>query len=187
MIGALIGVYVITERQYLFTMSPAELSRDLYPTNPFLEAEPIAQYIAAHTEASDRIGVVGSEPEILFYAKRHSATGYLYTYPLMEPQPFAPRMQDEYIREVEAVHPKYLVASLVSTSWLVQTTSDMRILVWVDSYAKTCYDLVGVAEVSSRLEPNLRWDEAATAYIPRDADVVYTFRRKSDAPCTAAH
>ena len=46
------------------------------------------------------MAVLGSEPEIYFLARRHSATGYIYTYGLMEAQPFARRMQDEMIREI---------------------------------------------------------------------------------------
>ena len=63
---------------------------------------------AAHgSERPDRR--LGSEPEIYFYADRKAATGYIYTYALMEPQRFASQMQAEMIKEVESAHPRYLV------------------------------------------------------------------------------
>ena len=58
--------------------------------------------------------MLGSEPQIYFYSQRRSATGYLYTYPLMEPQPFARRMQEEMIREIESTQPEFVVLVLVS-------------------------------------------------------------------------
>ena len=42
-----------------------------------------------HTAPADRVAVIGSEPQIYFYARRRAATSFMYIYPLMEPQPFA--------------------------------------------------------------------------------------------------
>ena len=44
--------------------------------------------------------MLGSEPEILFYARRRSATGYLYAYSLTEEQKYAATMQQEAIATV---------------------------------------------------------------------------------------
>ena len=68
---------------------------------PFLSLFRIADYLREHTTPDDTIAVLGSEPEIYFYSHRHSATGYIYTYPLMEPQKYARQMQEEMIREIE--------------------------------------------------------------------------------------
>ena len=53
---------------------------------------------------------LGSEPEIYFYSHRHSATGYIYTYGLMEPQKYAHQMQQEMIHEIERASPKDLMS-----------------------------------------------------------------------------
>ena len=95
---AVVGTYVVHERDYLFSQTPRDLSRTRYGSNPFVESVEIARYIREKTVPRDRIAVLGSEPEIYFYAGRKSATGYIYTYPLMEPQPYASRMQDEMIQ-----------------------------------------------------------------------------------------
>ena len=67
-----------------------------------MEALEIADYIRARTSPSDRIGVLGSEPEIYFYANRISATGYVYVYGLMEQQRYSVRMQEEMIDELSS-------------------------------------------------------------------------------------
>ena len=66
---------VYQQRDYLLSMSGRELSRVRYGSNPFIESVEIARYIRDHTDEADRIAVLGSEPEIYFYAQRRSATG----------------------------------------------------------------------------------------------------------------
>ena len=129
---------------------------------------------------------MGSEPEIYFYADRKSATGYIYTYALLEPQPFAKTMQAEMIREIESVHPKYLVFVWIKYSWLAHEDSDQGIIEWGKAYAQSCYDPVGVADIFSEDKTNMVWDDDVRTYQALTDNLVYTFRRKSDAPCTAS-
>jgi hypothetical protein len=178
-----IGVYAAKESYYLFSMSTRELIRAVYAANPFIEAVDIAKYIRERTTPDDRIAVIGSEPEIYFYADRKAATGYIYTYPLMEPQPYAKRMQQEMIREIEAAHPRFMVFSWVNTSWLLREDSDQGIIDWAKQYVRQCYDPVGVADIFSPEETRMVWGEAAKDYVGTSPNLVYTLQRKSDAPC----
>jgi hypothetical protein len=181
--AGVVGAYVVHEQPFLFAMSPRDISRSRYQQNPFIEAEPIAQYLASHTDPSDRIGVLGSEPEIYFLAHRRSATGYIYMYPLVEPQRFAARMQTETIQEIERAHPKYVVLVQVPGSWAVQAGADPHIMDWGNEYTSRCYDQVGVADIFSAQTSEIRWDAAVAGYRPRSMYVVYTYVRKGDAPC----
>jgi hypothetical protein len=180
---AAVGFYVVRERHYLFSMGTRELSRTMYGNNPFIEAVDIGKYIHDRTDANDRIAVFGSEPEIYFYADRKAATGYIYTYALMERQAFASKMQAEMIREIESAHPRYLVFVKIDHSWLVTPGSDQRIFGWAAQYVDRCYDLVGVADIFSEAESKIAWDAEARAYEAQSDNLVYTFRRKGDAFC----
>jgi hypothetical protein len=184
-LGAAGGYFVWAERSSLFTMSPNDLSRDIYGSSPFIEAVTIAKYIKERSGPDDRIAVLGSEPEIYFYAGRRAATGYIYTYALMEPQPYAKRMQDEMIHEIETAHPLYLVFSWINDSWLAQKDSDQGIVTWGQHYVRQCYDPVGVADIISEHETRFAWGDEVRRYTAASANLVYTFKRKSDAPCTA--
>jgi len=93
------------ERALWFHAAPNEVSRQLYGANPFPESLEIARYIKAHSTPRHQIAVFGSEPQIYFYAERRSATGYIYTYSLVEEQRYALQMQQEMIREVEQAEP----------------------------------------------------------------------------------
>jgi hypothetical protein len=84
-------------RDYCFSWSPEKACRCVYGPDPFVECPAIADYVKNHSQPDDRVAVLGSEPEIYFYANRISATGYIYMYPLTESDSFARKMQEEMI------------------------------------------------------------------------------------------
>ena len=117
---------VLREREFFLAMTPQEASRSTYGPNPFPEAAEIARQIRADTVPGDRVAVLGSEPEIFFYAHRRSATGYIYMYGLMEWQPYAHGMQQAAIGQIESSAPKYVVFVDVPQSWLAGPTPTRR-------------------------------------------------------------
>lgn len=157
---------VYHQRLFLFEVDPATASRLTYGANPFPESLKIAQYLKERTSKEDTVGVVGSEPQIYFYADRRGATGYIYTYPLMEPHPYAEAMQAEMIREIEASRPAYLVLVNVKTSWLARPDSPQLIFDWFRKYSREFYDCVGVIDLVSSDHTEYRWNEACRGYQP---------------------
>src|SRR5206468_5072833 len=92
MLCVTLSLPILWHKKLFFEVSPVEACEMIYSENPFLESVRIAEYVREHTGPDDTIAVLGSEPEIYFYAQRHSATGYIYTYSLMEPQKYAQQM-----------------------------------------------------------------------------------------------
>ena len=172
------GVTLFQERDYFFTLPPRQVSRSMYQANPFLESPAIAAYLRAHTTASDRIGVLGSEPQILFYADRLSATGYLCMYGLMEDQPFADRMQEELIREVETAKPKYIVLVNIGESWLLRLESHKRIFEWAAKYLEQGYDITGVIDIIDAQTTLVWWDDSAYDRAPQALNNLIVYRRR---------
>src|ERR1035437_2228674 len=70
---------IFLQREYFFTTDPLTACQTVYGANPFPEALQVGEYLKSHASPGARIAVLGSEPEIYFYANRHSATGYIYT------------------------------------------------------------------------------------------------------------
>jgi len=163
-------------RAVLFQLTPHQVSRAIYGRNPFPESVEIARYIREHSGADDRIAVVGSEPQIYFYSSRRSATGYIYTYPLMEIQPYASSMQREMIREIEAAAPRFLVFVSATKSWVVRPGSDRTIFGWFAAYQRG-FTRVGVVDIVSPHETVYRWGEAARDYAPRSDVWLMVFER----------
>jgi hypothetical protein len=148
---------LVANRTIFFERTPRQVSRALYGTNPFPESVEIARFIDENTPRDATIAVLGSEPQIYFYARRHSATGYIYVYPLMEPQPFARRMQVDMIREIEAAEPRMIVFVSVGSSWLKRPKSDRHILDWFRDYEeRKKLRLVGFVEIASPEETRSR-------------------------------
>jgi len=174
--GALL-VSLFMQRDFLFRMSPVEASRELYERNPFPEAIPVASYIRAHSAKDARIAILGSEPEIYFYAHRHSATSYIYMYPLMETQPYALTMQEDMIREITAAAPEFVVDVGGDMSWLRDDESPTRIFEWWSGYGPQHYRMVGVADILSAGHTEYRWDAAAEGYRPQSDSYLAVYRR----------
>ena len=164
------------QRAIFFELGPEKIVRQEYGGNPFPEAIAFGKYIKEHSEPDARVAVLGSEPEIYFYAQRHSATGYIYTYGLMEEQKFASRMQQEMIGEIEKAKPEYVVKVMVPASWLRKANSDTAILYWVEKYISDDYRLVGVADIG--MTTTYHWDDAAEGYRPLSKYSVYLYKRK---------
>lgn len=139
---------VFAESDFFFQRSLPETNRLINGTNPFPEARKIGEYIRANSHPDETIAVLGSEPEIYFYAERRPATGYIYTYGLMEPQSYAHQMQLEMINEIETARPKFLVLVVISKSWLAGRDSDLTIFRWTDSYCDANYEEVGLINIS---------------------------------------
>jgi hypothetical protein len=121
---------------------------------------------------------VGSEPEIYFYAQRHSATGYIYTYALMESQPYAATMQGEMMREIESNKPEYLVWVAYKLSWMVNSASDMEIFNWCQKYAGEFYDKVGIVDTQANGETIYLWDDDARNYQGSSQQYIVVYKRK---------
>ncbi len=167
------------ERATFFSMTVVEASREAYGLNPFPESLEIARYIRANSPSAARIAVIGSEPEIYFYSQRHSATGFMYVYGLVEEQPFARQMQWQMIREIEAVKPEFFVIENVPTAWPYAPNAFRDIFTWSDDYTYTNYDLVGIIDLISPEKTEYRWDDAAVGVMPRSQTNVLVFKRKA--------
>ncbi|MFZ2448143.1 MAG: glycosyltransferase family 39 protein [Syntrophobacteraceae bacterium] len=169
---------VVSMGRLLWTTPPEAFSRSVYGANPFPESVKIAEYLAKNTSPGDRIAVLGSEPQICFYARRRPATEHIYMYGLMESQPFARRMQEELIAQVERSEPPFLVLVQVPTSWLQQPDSEKKVFFWLRDYLNDYYRPVLVAEIYSG---RTLWllDKEAESISPRSGSSrIIVFKRR---------
>lgn len=151
----------------------------MYGPNPFPESMEIAQYLKTHTTEQDRIVILGSEPQIYFYSQRHSATGYIYTYSLVEYHKYAREMQREMAEQIESARPKYVVLVDIQTSWLVREKSDLSILEWTTEYCQRHYRTVGVVDIVPEGRSPFYWDDEIKDYSPLSSYCVYVLERRT--------
>ena len=167
---------IFEQREFLFQSNPVMATAAIYGANPFPEAVEFGNFLRANSQAADKIAVLGSEPEILFYAGRQSATPYIYTYPLMEAHPFARKMQEDFVRDMESAKPKFAVMVNVASSWLVAPDSPKVLLDWWASTGIKNYQQVGVADI---LPAGTHYDWSPS-YRPRSTSHLILLRRKTN-------
>ncbi|HNW98761.1 MAG TPA: glycosyltransferase family 39 protein [Bacteroidales bacterium] len=173
-------VGISSQKNYLFKMKPNAICDSIYGSNPFTQSLTIAKYIKANSDDSDKVAVLGSEPQICFYANRHSATGYIYTYGLMEVHENSLKMQKEMINEIEKAKPKFFVVVNVPTSWLVQPGSEKFIFNWIDPYLqKNKYMIAGIADIYSNATV-YKWNEEAYSYKPGSESYILIFKKSEE-------
>jgi hypothetical protein len=159
-----------------FYLMPADDLRSyLSLTEPFRDAPEISAYVREHTSPSDTVAVFGSEPDFYFYSRRHSATGYIYMYPMMENQIYAAGMQQEMIQQIERARPKVAIMVHVGDSWLKEPDSDRTLLAFTQNYLETQYKMVGVADIAQ--PTTFVWGDAAPNYHPTSLYYVSVYQR----------
>ncbi len=136
------GGVLISNGSVWFALTPKKAMEQIYVSSIFGDTRAIADHIRENTQPDARIAVIGSEPEIYFYSGRRSATGYIYTYALMEKHPYALRMQEEMIRQIEEAKPEYVVFVQNHFSWLTLPDSERKILDWWPTYWSEHLELV---------------------------------------------
>jgi hypothetical protein len=172
------GVFMFVNLAAWFQLPPDAVSRSLYQREPFPETAVIGRYIREHSAPGDSIEVLGSEPEIYFYARRHSASGYLYMYDLMKSSPHTAAMQAEMMRDIEKARPVFLVLVNVPTSWALTMNSDRTILDWSRGYARQYYDVAGRVVLSGADRTDYLWGPEAAASGIKGPMEVTILRRK---------
>jgi hypothetical protein len=141
------GGFVFANRTIWFQLDPDAACRKIYGGNPFPESKKIADYIRDHSAPDARIAVIGSEPQIYFYAHRHSASGFIYMYDLVQLHRYAGQFQREMIADIQAVKPEYLVLVIVSSSWLNWPGAENTLHDWSWQYASQFYERAGVVYI----------------------------------------
>jgi Dolichyl-phosphate-mannose-protein mannosyltransferase len=173
----LISMGIKANSNYLFVQDNAESCKQIYGSNPFVESIGIADFLKQNTSKDDKIAVVGSEPQICFYADRYSATGYIYTYNLVEVHNYSLSMQQEMAKEIEINQPKYFVYIDVGTSWLCRPNSERYIFNWAHEFANKYYKLIGIQEIMPSSFSTLLVREHLKEFLPHSEEIIYIYER----------
>jgi len=175
-------VMVWNERAYLFEMNGKAISRWEYADAPFTEAVDIGNYIRQHSVPSDKIAVIGSEPEIYFYAQRRAATGFIYTYEMMRDHDYAHAFQAGMISEIEKSKPSFIVYVNERCSWYSAPLQhpDSTLFNWCREYIGKDYEPCGLANIyrPEHKQDILCWNDKNKHCEPEFEQWVGVYRRR---------
>jgi hypothetical protein len=173
----MVSVPLLANGKYFFERDPNVISRIYFGLNPFPEAKALGDFIAQKTLPDDRILIVGSEPEILFYARRASASPFLMTYPLLTTHPRYREFQEQMWSQAQRAKAKYAVAVLhlpFSMGWDRSASTD--ILDNFQSLLSQHYDLERVMGIS---DSEGTWIDPDDPRLQSGDPFVYVFRRRN--------
>jgi hypothetical protein len=105
LLAALLLLPAMVMSPFLFRYAPREAVALIYPGNSFAVMPELGQRLAEVTRPEDRVYVFGSEPELLFYARRASATRYIFLFPLFGPYADSREKQVAASLEIAAARP----------------------------------------------------------------------------------
>jgi 4-amino-4-deoxy-L-arabinose transferase-like glycosyltransferase len=72
-------------------------------------ARQAAQYLAEHTSPDESILIIGSEPEIYYYANRRACTRLVFVYPMTGEYSYAAQLREEFEKDLIIQHPRYVL------------------------------------------------------------------------------
>ncbi len=134
---------IVAHWDVLYQFSPDKVTRITYGSCPFQYSPMIAKLIREKTSKEDRIAIIGNEPQFLFYSQRRSATSFIYTFSLVEDQPFAERFRREMIHQVESTAPKLLIYTHTTFNYFEKSKGQAELDKWFLGFAKAQYRPIG--------------------------------------------
>jgi hypothetical protein len=181
--AVLFGIYffhiLISQKDIYFLTDTPTLCKIVYGTNPFNESIPIARYIEQNTLENENIMVLGSEPQIYFYANRKSSTGYIYMYDLVFKHPMVKKMQEDMFKEVEKANPRFLVFVNCTFSWLGEKGVSDTIMKWTNGYLQSHhFRQTGLVDIPPDHQAEYVWNEDIYRYKPKNETTISIFRRE---------
>jgi hypothetical protein len=151
----LIFLPIKSSSPFWFNYTPAEAVRQIYPGNFFAEMPAFADRLVKVTAPDQRVFIFGAEPEILFYARRVSATRYIFLFPLYGAYP---NIREKQIATTEEIKRKSPAAAVYAPNGLFfQQGTDQFFTEWSLSYLAdnflpdTC--LVRQSATTATIEP----------------------------------
>jgi len=145
---------------------------------PFIESQLMAARVAQLSSPDDFVFVAGSEPQILFYARRFSPTRFITAYPLMVPGPLARPCQAEVIGDLLNRPPALIVFVNTVNSWTRHETTPLDLFIFLNGFIQQNYELAGGYVLEDQKS---RWSELRAAGAVTNASLVL-YTRKKPAP-----
>jgi 4-amino-4-deoxy-L-arabinose transferase-like glycosyltransferase len=146
---------LITLWSFWFSYSPADAVRKIYPGNFFAEMPAFAARLNSVTSLDQRVFVFGAEPELLFYARRLSATRYIFLFPLYGPYRNIREKQTAAATEIQRASPS--AAVYVPNALFFNPDSDQYFTEWSMSYLQENFSpdtwLIKETETSAAIVP----------------------------------
>jgi hypothetical protein len=120
----------------------------LYGSNAVVESPAVGRFIAERSNLHDTVFILGSEPQILYYAERKSASRYIFVYPLTGPFPDVRERQHAALREITHNEPRFIVTVSEPYSFLADPGAPTDLTDALAGLVKQSYHLAAVVPLT---------------------------------------
>jgi hypothetical protein len=169
-------VPIIMNSQYFLEQDPDRISRRYFGFDPFPESKAVASYVAGTTTPADPIFIIGSEPQILFYARRRSSSSFLMAYPLTASYPRYKEFQKTVWDEIEKTPPKLIIkVANIHYSFLWDGIADLDIMRRLNHLIGEDYAVDRVMLVTGS---EGEWVEPGDSRLREGVPCIYVYRKK---------
>ncbi|HXG12314.1 MAG TPA: glycosyltransferase family 39 protein [Gemmataceae bacterium] len=160
--GGLALLYgVVSAPWYYLVGTPEEKCHQLYSYDPFAESVGIGRFIAENSGPDATVFILGSEPQILYYAERKSASRFIFAYPLTIPTPLTGRLQHEAIEDLHRNEPEFIITVFAPTSMMLRDGTPTDLVDEVRTLLKQSYQVVAVLPLTKKYPLSLLTGERA--------------------------
>ncbi len=165
---------------YYFHPNYERILRSVYGNNPFPESMEVANWINANSKPEDEIVLMGSEPQVYFYTKKHCPSRHAYFAAIVDNIPQHKEWQREFVKDVEKAKPKYFVFYNHGISLFVQPNTDKYVFDWANKYLTDYYQIVGIVDMVPGVHATYAWREQLNGFKTQAQEQIYIYERKAD-------
>jgi hypothetical protein len=125
LVACLLGPFVWPAAHWvtLFRQSAPEREQ-INSATPCGIAPSAAKYLVERTRPEECILVIGSEPDVYYYADRNSCARLVFAFPLTGPHSYAPGLLQEFRADFQTHQPRYVVLANVGLTELPYGVGD---------------------------------------------------------------
>ncbi len=155
-----------------------QLIRKMYPGNPFGEAKIISDFLKKQMQPTDRIGILGSEPQYYVYLDKKAPSRHFYVSFLSRPLEQSSAWHNEALNDYVQSKPEYLVFNMVPYSWMFRENTLKIFREGVYSWMARNYQPVAWYDYSGTKQGVLITGAAAATYQPKGKEYIMVMKRK---------
>jgi len=169
--------YIFNKRPLFAVRSEDQAIREIYGQDFFNATKKVGEFIAANSSEDASVAIFGSEPEIWFYSKRKSASGYLYVYPLLERQRFALTMRQQFYDEIRKSEPGILVYTSNAGTWYAGEEVHSEMYDWYQQYRDSAFNRIGLINIPYDAPTTYDWSGDTTVALVNENYIEICKRR----------
>lgn len=163
---------------YYFSPDYYKIHFEQYAQNMFPELEQLGKDLARRVPEGKRIAIMGSEPEVLVAADRESCSKHLMVYSLLIDPVRSPPKQQEYIQELKACDPEYIVWATGTGSW-APGYDKLQFFETLMQWIEQNYETVGLAESRDARPGIIVWEDQIKTHQTQSDYLVLVLKKRA--------